>query len=250
MSAIDECSIITNIYVETRAGIERSCVGRALALASPMNQFLFPGMTSGHRPLDTLLRGGDEDTTSPSDAAQLSPENLTARLARGEASALASLYDEHHQAVRAFARRLLGDEAAAEDLVHEVFVTIPKAIRGYRGESSLRTFLISVAVNHARHHVRASARRRAMGERFAREPQQGGASPEQDTLRRELAAALQRALDQLPLDQRVTFVLSEVEERRSPEVSAILGVPEGTVRTRLFHAKRKLRELLEAEGTR
>ncbi len=62
--------------------------------------------------------------------------------------------------MRAFAKRLVGETAATEDLVHEVFVTLPKAIRGYRGDSSLRTFLISIAVNHARHHVRAAVRRR------------------------------------------------------------------------------------------
>ena len=57
--------------------------------------------------------------------------------------------------MRAFARRLVGDPEAAEDLVHEVFVSLPRAIRRYREQSSLRTFLISIAVNHARHFVRA-----------------------------------------------------------------------------------------------
>jgi RNA polymerase sigma-70 factor (ECF subfamily) len=48
----------------------------------------------------------------------------------------------------------------------------------------------------------------------------------------------------LPLDQRVAIVLSEIEERTSAEIATIVGAPEGTVRTRIFHAKRKLRELL------
>lgn len=74
--------------------------------------------------------------------------------------------------------------------------------------------------------------------------------PEHIARRKELALALERALDSLPLDQRVAFVLCEVEERSSREVAEIVGAPEGTVRTRLFHAKKKLRSELEREGIR
>jgi len=176
--------------------------------------------------------------------------DLVARLTLGDRTAIAELYDAHHAAVRAFAKRLVGEVAAAEDLVHEVFVALPQAVRGYRGEASLRTFLIAVAVNHARHHVRAAARRRYAMERYEREPPRGSSDPEQATGRRELALALERCLDALPLDQRVAFVLCEVEERTSSEVAQIVGAPEGTVRTRLFHAKKKLRALLEREGVR
>jgi RNA polymerase sigma-70 factor (ECF subfamily) len=56
------------------------------------------------------------------------------------------------------------------------------------------------------------------------------------------------ALDALPLEQRVAVVLGEIEERTSAEIATIVGAPEGTVRTRIFHGKRKLRELLSPEG--
>ena len=173
---------------------------------------------------------------------------LVERVRRAEPQAVGQVYDEHHAAVRAFARRLVGDSAAAEDLVHEVFVSLPRAIRGYRGDASLRTFLISIAVNHARHHVRAAARRRAAMERLGREPARCGSDPEEHARRRELADALSRALDSLPLEQRVAFVLCEVEERSSHEAAGLVGVPDATVRTRLFHARRKLREALAEEG--
>jgi len=176
--------------------------------------------------------------------------DFIARLTLGDRAAVAEAYDAHHSAVRAFAKRLVGETAAAEDLVHEVFVVLPRAIRGYRGDASLRTFLISVAVNHARHHVRAAARRRYAMERYEREPGRAVSDPEQLSGRRELAQVLERCLDALPLDQRIAFVLCEVEERSSTEVAGIVGAPEGTVRTRLFHAKKKLRSLLEQEGVR
>ena len=177
-------------------------------------------------------------------------QSLIERLRDADPAAVGEAYDEHHGAVRAFAKRLLGDPAAAEDLVHEVFVTLPRAIRRFRGDSTLRTFLISIAVNHARHHVRAASRRRAAMDRMMLEPSHGAApeDPEVDTRRRELAAALARALDELPVDQRVAFVLCEVEERTSREAAEIAGAPEATIRTRLFHAKRRLRATLEKEG--
>lgn len=177
-------------------------------------------------------------------------EPLVARLRTGAPAALAEAYDAHHAHVRAFARRLVGDDAAAEDLVQETFLALPRAAARFRGEASLRTLLVSIAIHHAQHHVRAAARRRAATARFANEPLQGTSSPADDLARRQLAAALIRALDTLPIDQRVAIVLCEVEERTSAEVARIVGAPEATVRTRVFHAKKKLVEVLSREDVR
>lgn len=177
-------------------------------------------------------------------------DRLVARLRAGDLAALGEAYDAHHVQVRAFARRLVGDASAAEDLVQETFLTLPRAVARFRGDSSLRTFLVSIAVRHAGHHVRAAVRQRAALTRLAREPQPPYPEPDESTRRAQLAAALTKALDSLPVDQRVAFVLCEVEERTSAEVARIVAAPEGTVRTRLFHAKRKLSELLREEAPR
>ena len=82
---------------------------------------------------------------------------------------------------------------------------------------------------------------------LGREPELGGPDdPERLAQNRELGDRLMLALDALPLDQRVAVVLSEIEERTSAEIATIVNAPEGTVRTRVFHAKKKLRELLGA----
>jgi len=178
---------------------------------------------------------------------------LCQRLSCGDVSAVADTYDRYHKAVRAFARRLMGDDDAAEDLVQEVFVTLPSAIRRFRGDASLKTFILSIAVNHSRHHVRAAARRRQILQSitddglFDTTPAE---DPESLSRRKQLAEVLQRALDKLPLDQRVAFVLCEGEERAAPEVARIVNAPEATVRTRLFHARKKLQSLLEHKGVR
>jgi RNA polymerase sigma-70 factor (ECF subfamily) len=177
---------------------------------------------------------------------------LIVRLKDSDAAAIGEAYDQHQASVRGLARRLTGDAAAAQDLLHEVFVALPRALRGFRGDSSLRTFLLSMAVNHARHHLRAAARRRKAMDRFGLETRgavQAG-DQERGASDRDVARELSRALDALPMDQRVAFVLCEVEERTSREASEIVGAPEATVRTRLHHAKRKLREELEKRGLR
>jgi RNA polymerase sigma-70 factor (ECF subfamily) len=164
--------------------------------------------------------------------------------------ALGEVYDLHHEAVRAFAGRLVGDSSIAEDLVHEVFVALPRTIRRFAGHSSLRSFLTGVAINHARHYVRSASRRRAAVRRMGQEPERETESPEASVQRNAVLRALNRALDRLPLDQRVAFVLCDVEEHSSAEAAEITGVPEGTMRTRLFHARKKLRAALEHEGIR
>jgi RNA polymerase sigma-70 factor, ECF subfamily len=176
---------------------------------------------------------------------------LLVRLRAGDPAAVAEVYDRHEGAVAAFARRLTGDPAAAQDLVHEVFVALSNAIARFRGDASLRTFLLSIAVNHARHHLRAASRRRAAMARLAREPLAPvEGAQEARAMDRDLARELSRALDLLPVDQRVAFVLCEVEERTAKEAAQIVDAPEATVRTRVFHAKKKLREELQRRGVR
>ena len=171
---------------------------------------------------------------------------LVERLRRGEIAAPGDAYERHHTHVRAFARRFLGEEDAAEDLLQETFLTLPRAIRGFRNDASLRTFLVALALNHARHHVRATARRRAAMGRLAAEPAWGCQGPDDAAERKQLADALLRALDQLTIEHRAVIVLCDVEQRSSAEAAKIVGAPDATVRTRLFHARSKLRDLLAA----
>jgi len=192
--------------------------------------------------LSALVAGvGPRSLDAESDA-------CVAALAEGDETALRTVYQHHHQAVRAFAQRLIGDEDQAEELVQEVFVALPRAIRRFRAESSLRSFLIGVAVNHAKHFVRAAGRRRAALQRLAREPVPVVRAPDEAMAREELADLLTRAMDRLPLEQRVAFVLSEVEEHGLREAAAMVGVSESTFRARVSVAKKKLREHLSELG--
>lgn len=195
-------------------------------------------------PMNLAVVGWSQPVSSYASASE---SELVDGLRRGDAEALGRAYDAHHEAVRGFCRRLVGSSDAAEDLVHDVFVALPRAARGFEGRSSLRTFILSVAVNHARNARRATARRLSALERLHDEPRRGSESPEEHDERRRLAELLSAMLDELSLDHRLAVVLCIVEERTSSEAAEILGVPEGTVRTRLFHARKRLRELFEKE---
>lgn len=186
----------------------------------------------------------------PMSGAMAQDPTLLERAQRGDVDAVAEIYDRHHGPLCAFARRLLGNDAAAEDLVHDVFLVLPEVLRRADPSGSLRRFLMAVAANRAKHHFRAKCRYEKMAGRLAHEHIADVENPEQQTSRRALAARLARALDVLSFEQRVAFVLCEIEDHGSRDAAAILGIPEGTVRTRLFSARRALRKHFSSEEMR
>lgn len=170
---------------------------------------------------------------------------LVARIVRAEQSAIDLVYRAHHKVLRAFAQRVIGEPAAAEDLVHDLFVQLPTLVRGFRGQSTLRSFLLGVAANLSHRYIRAASRRRAALARLAQGELTQSGTPSIDQAQRERARTLYSALDTLTTEQRSAFVLCEVEERSADEVAEILGIPAATVRTRCFHARKKLVEKLK-----
>jgi RNA polymerase sigma-70 factor (ECF subfamily) len=175
-------------------------------------------------------------------------DDLVSVVAARDVAALGRVYDEHQAALCSFCHRLIGERQAAEDLVHDVFVSLPDLIGKLEPGRSLRAFLLSIAANRAKHHLRSAARRRKLAARYAEEPRRSVTTPDREAERRYVAERIALALDQLSHEHRVTFVLAELEGHDAAGIGAILSIPEATVRTRLFHARRKLRSLLAKEG--
>jgi len=163
------------------------------------------------------------------------------RVLAGERAALAELYDAHAEGLRRFARQLTGETSSAEDLVHDVFVALPRALARFRGDGSIGSFLLSIAAHKAKNHVRQAMRARAAAAKAAELPALPAPSPEQQLEGDRLRLALSRALDELPLKQRIAFTLCDVEGLSSEDAARVLGVPAATVRTRLHHARATLR---------
>src|SRR5688572_23297118 len=126
-------------------------------------------------------------------------EAFLARVRNADPEAIAEAYDAHHVALCSFARRLLCDDHAAEDLVQDVFLVLPRLSHKLASGKSLRSFLLGIAASRARHHLRALSRRRRIAERLGSEPLSLVEDPERLSQRRSLAARLERALDALSL---------------------------------------------------
>jgi RNA polymerase sigma-70 factor (ECF subfamily) len=194
----------------------------------------------------TRLRLSPVPAAVPADQAE-DEAALLAELRLGGIEAVARAYDRWHGRVRTLARRLLSEQATSEDVVQEVFVSLPRAVRRFRGQVTLETFVLAITVKRARHHLRSAIRRRRALERLAEPGAASPHDPEHEAYQRQLAGRLAAALDRLPLAQRVAFVLCEVEGLTSARASVLAAAPEPTVRTRLFHARRRLRALLAPE---
>ncbi len=151
--------------------------------------------------------------------------------------------------------RMLGDRAEAEDLAQEVFISIFKAIDGFRGDSQLSTWVYRVAANHCRNRIKYLTRRRRQltegydesGDDHLVAAAHNGRSEAPDQLieAKQTESLLQAGLLSLDDEQRELIVLREVEHLSYEEIMAITGLPEGTVKSRLFRARAGLREYIE-----
>jgi len=180
---------------------------------------------------------------------------LVQRCAEGDEMACADLVAEHQRMVVQLAMNLLGDRDEALDLSQEVFLRVFRTIHRFRGQSSLRTWIYRIAVNQARNRHRFW-RRRHRADQVSLDQHisthgdflaGGQDTPDRVLAQKELAARIERALGELPFDQRTAIVLREVDGLSYDEIAYSLGVAVGTVKSRLTRARQTLRaELREA----
>jgi RNA polymerase sigma factor (sigma-70 family) len=170
------------------------------------------------------------------------------RVVAGDDTALREVYDQYSSFVYGLAARVIGDMRAAEDVSQDVFVSFwerPAAFDPARG--SLRTWLGTLTHRRAVDHVRREEARRRRAEREA-----GRAVTEPDV--EEMATALltaervRAALELLPPDQRRAIQLAYFGGKTYRQVAETLGIPEGTAKSRLRLALRRIADALEAEG--
>lgn len=170
--------------------------------------------------------------------------DLVARARQGDDDAFRRLVDRHQAAVARTVFGMLGDGDDADDVGQEVFVRFHRALDTFRGESSVRTYLVRIAMSCSLNALRSRRRRDA---RFVRDDvaMEGAADlaalPSGDD---GTAQRIRRALDALSEEHRAVVVLRLLEERSTRETAEILEVPEGTVLSRLSRALRHLRTTL------
>jgi RNA polymerase sigma-70 factor, ECF subfamily len=183
--------------------------------------------------------------------AQPSDDQLLQCYARGDRSALEELFVRYRTLAYRVAYRLLGNEADALDAVQDGFVKALTHLAGFQGRSSFKTWLMRVVSNAALDWGRQRGRRegKSLQSMDTREREQLEPMTLEDPglglHRADLRLALNEALEQLPRAQRQTFVLHAEAEMSYREVADALNISIGTVMSRLFYARQKLRAYLE-----
>lgn len=188
-------------------------------------------------------------TVFPSEPSRdsLSERELVARCQQGDVEAFEVLYRQHSRSLYNIAYRMAGNAPDAEDLLQEIFLLAYNKLRGFRGESSLRTWLYRLAVNRCLDHLRSRAARQRERESV---PLEEGHSALTDREAVRLRLDLERAIRSLPESYRAAFILYDVEGFEHREVGEILGVAEGTSKSLVHKARHQIRRFLSNSAVR
>lgn len=167
---------------------------------------------------------------------------------------LETLFRDHFDDVYRLVGRLLGPGAAradVEDLTQQAFLTAHKALPRYRGEAKPSTWMCGVAARTVMTQMRGWGRQRRMLEALEREPEAGprGGDLEEHVERRRELHRVWRCLSRMSAKKRVVYILHEIEGMSGASIAEALEIPEATVWTRLYHARRELLRRLAREET-
>lgn len=190
---------------------------------------------------------------------QPTDDDFIRRTLEGDQMAFADLVRRYQRRVAATVRSVLGEMSREDlaDVTQEIFILVFRALPGFRGDSQFGTYLTRIALRHCYREAKRRRTRRSLFASFdsaspneeskeARIPSTGGAT-DRPIVAEERRQAVVEALGQLPEEFRTVLVLRIVEEMPVEEVAEALSVSTGTIKSRLFRAKEKMRELLRGE---
>jgi RNA polymerase sigma-70 factor (ECF subfamily) len=208
-------------------------------------------------------RDSDPNATPGSDqSAEPTDLEAVARATQGDHEAFRVLVERYQGRAYRLALRVMRDEEQAKDVVQEAFLKAYRSLDRFEGRSSFYTWFYRVVMNLCLDQKRRQppGRQVEWDEGHALETPVGtgldavdathqrAAGPAGELERSELRAVLQSAIEELPDDARRTLLLREVDGLSYSEISKVLGIPKGTVMSRLHHARRRVRVLLEEKG--
>ena len=176
---------------------------------------------------------------------------LVDRCRRGDVAAFEPLVERYRQRVYRLAYNVLRDTEEALDVAQDAFIRAYQALPSFRGQSAFYTWLFRITMNVAADRVRQrAARGRAFGterveeEEWERTLVDRGEAPDASAARAEERRRIQRALESLPEHHRAIIMLSDLEGLSYREIAEVLGIPMGTVMSRLHNARKRLRQAL------
>jgi RNA polymerase sigma-70 factor, ECF subfamily len=174
-------------------------------------------------------------------------EALIRRIANGDRLAMQVLYARYHVRVFRFVVRLVRDEATAEDVISDVFLDVWRQAGRFEGRSTVSTWLLAIARFKA---ISAVKRRRdeELDEEAAAAIEDLSDDPATALEKKDTGAMLRKCLAGLSAEHREVIDLVYYHEKSVEEAAEIVGIPENTIKTRMFYARKRLAELLKSEG--
>lgn len=180
--------------------------------------------------------------------AALDDRALIKAIAGGDAKALERLFTRNQTRVFRYLTRVVRNEAVAEELLNEVFLGVWQSASRYEGRSEPSTWLISIARNKAVSSLRKKREVSGYDDDTAGAIEDDADTPEVTSQKMDKAAQMRAAMQGLSSEHREILDLVYYQEQSVSEAAEILGIPEATVKTRMFYARKKLSELLKARG--
>ena len=176
-----------------------------------------------------------------------SDEVLIAKIATSDRLAMAALFARYRLRVHRFVLRMVRNATIAEDLNSDVFLEIWRQAGTFEGRSAVSTWIFSIARHKA---LSALPRRREdeLDEETADTIADQADDPEVTLAKKDKAAVLRQCLLKLSAEHREIVTLVYYQHKSVEEVAGIVGIPEATVKTRMFYARKKLSELLAEQG--
>lgn len=168
---------------------------------------------------------------------------LVAAARLGDRKALAHLAARWHPRLVAHAWRLLGDKELARDAAQSAWGDIQRSLRSLREERAFAAWAYRIVSRSCAREIGKKTHDRELKSAIAAEPQETATLPAEPSQR----SRLKTAIRQLPAGERAAIALYHFEEMRVAEVAVALDIPAGTVKTRLMHARRKLRAILDPD---
>jgi RNA polymerase sigma-70 factor (ECF subfamily) len=190
------------------------------------------------------------------DEDDLDDSDLVERVREGDTTAFRGLVERYQGRVYGMVYGMVRNREDARDITQDAFVKAYNNLDSFRLESSFYTWLYRIAMNLAIDHLRKRKRRgqTSFDEQVASRDADGGIdeahhqdSPRKLLERQQLYARIMDAMEKLPEDQRQAVLLRELEGLSYKEIADVMGIPEGTVMSRLFYARKKLQRLLADE---
>jgi RNA polymerase sigma-70 factor (ECF subfamily) len=176
-----------------------------------------------------------------------SDQDLILRVAKGDRLAFRTLYARHNVRVFRFILRFIKDEGQAEDLIGEVFLDVWRQADRFEGRSSVSTWILGMARFKALSSLRKTTESE-LDEEKAGAIADDADTPEVVAQKVDKAKAIRRCIDQLSPEHREIVDLVYYQEKSISEVAEIVQIPENTVKTRMFYARKRLQELMQSAG--